>query len=206
TPLGPGIGGVLAREACDRCTVAVLMQPILGEPGEGEAAVGKPETQALDTEPDGAGDGAEIGTPVVTAPDFMPVDDQAGGRAAEPQGQPGAQQVEVREGGGVDCVVAPPMPKQMPEHSEPEAQRGPDPPPAGGRVEIAARGDGQRLERRARALVAPLAPGEVGDRVTLRQPLGEVAIPALGPTDRVREEAVVDDRDLHRARSGPRAW
>ena len=41
-----------------------------------------------------------------------------------------------------------------------------------------------------------------------RQALGKVAIPALGATDREREEAVIDDADAHgclsRGISGPR--
>jgi hypothetical protein len=45
-----------------------------------------------------------------------------------------------------------------------------------------------------RALAAiPLAQGEVGDLVPLLgEPLGEVAVPALGAADGVRVEAVVD--------------
>src|SRR5205807_3028011 len=60
-------------------------------------------------------------------------------------------------------------------------------------------------ERDAHALIdvrllatIPLPQREVGDLMALRgQPLCEVAIPALGAADRVREQAVVDDADSH---------
>ena len=44
----------------------------------------------------------------------------------------------------------------------------------------------------------PLAQRQVGDLVPVRgQPLGQVAVPALGPADGVRKQAVVDEADPH---------
>ena len=44
----------------------------------------------------------------------------------------------------------------------------------------------------------PLAQRQVGDLVPVgRQPLGEVAVPALGAADGVGEQAVVDEADAH---------
>ena len=86
TRLGPGIAGVLAGEPRDRSAVAVLAQALLGEPGEGEAPVGKPQAEALDREADPAGDGAQVGAPVVAAPDLVPVDDQAARTSARARG------------------------------------------------------------------------------------------------------------------------
>src|SRR5439155_15141172 len=62
------------------------------------------------------------------------------------------------------------------------------------------RADGDNLDSRRVGAVAarPLAHRYVGDRVTRRrQTLGERPIPALGPSDGVRVEAVVDDADAH---------
>ncbi len=201
--LGPGIAGVLAGQPHDRGAVAVLAQALLREPREGEAPVGKAQAEALHGEADPPGDGAQVGAPVVASPDLVPVDDQRRGRAREPERQPGPDHLEVRKRGGVDGVVAAAVAEQVPEDAEAEAKRRPDAPPPGARVELARRGDGQRLEGRPRPLLPPLPAGQVGDRMALAQPLGEIAVPALGTSDRVREEAVVDDRDLHRARRYP---
>ena len=44
----------------------------------------------------------------------------------------------------------------------------------------------------------PLAQRQVGDLVPVGgQPLGEVAVPALGAADGVGEQAVVDEADAH---------
>ena len=50
--------------------------------------------------------------------------------------------------------------------------------------------------------LGPLAQRQVVDLVALGgEPLGEVAVPALGAADGVREQAVVDDADPHAAKA-----
>ena len=111
------------------------------------------------------------------------------------------QQREVRERGRVHDVVAAPVAQQVPEHAGAEHERRQDAPAAARRVELHARA--RRHHAHARyvgALAAvPLAQREVGDLVPVRgEPLAEVAVPALGAADGVREQAVVDEAD--------RAW
>ena len=49
----------------------------------------------------------------------------------------------------------------------------------------------------------PLAQRQIGDLVALGgQTLCQVAVPALGATDRVREQAVIDEADAHRGAGG----
>ena len=141
----------------------------------------------------------EVRAPVLARPQLVPVDDEPVAlRAAQ---QPGGQQREVRKRGGVDDVVAAPVAQQVPQHARAEDQRRRDPPPAAGveRHPRPGRPDRDAVDDRPRAAI-PLAQREVRHVVTVDgQALGEVAIPALGPADRVREEAVVDDQDPHAA-------
>src|SRR4029453_12732501 len=91
----------------------------------------------------------------------------------------------------------------MPEDAEPEDERRADP-PATVRVERHARPDGHDPDARHGGALTPLPlpEGEVRDLVLLNgDPLGEVAVPAFRASDRVREEAVVDDADAHAAGS-----
>ena len=176
----------------------------LDEAGEDEAPIGEARAEALDRDADPAAERAEVGAPVARAPELPPVDDQRRLRPSEPQRQGRRQQREERERSAVHGVVAAAMPQEVPEDAGAEADRGPDPPAAGGRVEAAAGGHGDRLEGRLRTLLTPLSPGDEGDRVRVVEPPRQVPVPALRPAERIGEEAVVDDRDLHRAADGTR--
>ena len=75
-------------------------------------------------------------------------------------------------------------------------------PPPRGRVQPKPRPDRHHPHvRHARIGAArPLAQREVADLVTVGgEALREVAIPALGPADGMREQAVVDEADAHEA-------
>ena len=96
-------------------------------------------------------------------------------------------------------VVAAPVARQVPEHAGAEAQRRRDPSPPV-RVQRHSRTHGDHLDAGDVGLLAglPLAQRQVGHLVPVgREPLGEVAIPALGAADGVGEQAVVDQADAH---------
>jgi glycosyltransferase involved in cell wall biosynthesis len=90
------------------------------------------------------------------------------------------------------------MPEEVPEDAEPEAHGRPDPAVAVLAVQRSARRDGDHADAGDARLVLPLGAGQVGHLVAGRDELvGEPAVPALGPADRVRVEAVVDQADMH---------
>src|SRR5262245_15897056 len=98
------------------------------------------------------------------------------------------------------------MPQQVPENPGAEGERWSDPPPPLD-VKREARPDGDDAYpgdvRRRRPL--PLAQGQVGDLVAGGgEALGQIAVPAFGPADRVRKEAVVDEGDSHQDRTETR--
>ena len=86
----------------------------------------------------------------------------------------------------------------MPEHAGAEHERRQHAPAPAWRVELHPRPGAHHAHARHLAALAaiPLAQREVGDLVPLRgQALAEVAVPALGAADGVREQAVVDQAD-----------
>ena len=104
----------------------------------------------------------------------------------------------------MDDVVAAPVEQQVPEHAEPEDERRQDPPPAAAaHVQRHPRSDDAHVDAGHAGIGAaiPLAQRHVRHLVAVgREPLGEVAVPALGAADRVGEEAVVDEADAHARR------
>ena len=87
----------------------------------------------------------------------------------------------------MDRVVTASVAQQMPEDPPAEPQRGTDAAVARGRIETAAGPDVDCLEARFRPLLSPLAPSQIGDAVGPVETFGDVAVPALGAADRVRE-------------------
>ena len=97
-----------------------------------------------------------------------------------------------------DVVPAAPR-QQVAENAEAEPNRGPDSTSPALRVEAESGTDRDHLDSREAGVVTlPLAQREVRDVVArVGESLGEVAVPALRATGRVRIEAVVDDADAH---------
>ncbi len=98
-------------------------------------------------------------------------------------------------------LVAPPRAQQVREHAEAEYERGQDAAAAFACVQGHARGGRHdayaRVDLGAFAAL-PLAHRQVRHLVAvLRQPLRQLAVPALGAAYRVRVQAVVDDADTH---------
>ncbi len=128
----------------------------------------------------------------------MPVDHDS---IATPAPQdPGRREPEERRGRGVHDVVAVAVAEQVAEDAEAETDRGPDPPASFDGVELEPRPHLDDLDTRdVRVLsLRPLAKRQVGDVVLCRgEAFTEVAVPALGTTDGVRVEAVVDEADAH---------
>ena len=92
------------------------------------------------------------------------------------------------------------MAQQVPQHARAEHQRRQDPalprPPV--QREPRPGGDDAHARHLAGRAARPLAQRQVRHVMPVgREPLREVAIPALGAPDRVREQAVVDDADPH---------
>src|SRR5689334_23653372 len=109
----------------------------------------------------------------------MPVNEEP--VATERSDQCRREQREVREGRGVDDVVAAAPAKEVSEHSCSEEDWWQDPPAAAG-VQLRPRGDGDDADSGDVRMLAvrPLAHREIGDLVpVLREPLSEVPIPAL---------------------------
>src|SRR5581483_649024 len=195
---------VLSREPYDRSANAVLEQPRLVEPREAERLLPRQQAELLDEPADIALAPSEVVAPVRARPELVPVDGER--VAAERPCSGGGEQREVREGRGVDGVVAPAVPEKMPEDAEPEEQRLVDSSRAPVVVERprpvhpddADAGQGRLLA------ALPLPAGQVRDLVApLREPLREIGVPALRSADRVRIEAVVDDADPHARASVP---
>ena len=163
-PPRPGCGASARRPAYspvepdDRRAMAVLAQPLLGEPGEGEAPIRQPQAEALDREPDPAADRPQVGAPVVAAPDLVPVDDQAArasGSAAAPARRRavrsrGRRRCERRRSAGHSAAGA--RRRRARSRSGGQIRRRP-----GSRVELARRRDGERLEGGLRAPPRPTA-------------------------------------------------
>ena len=154
---------------------------------------------------DAPADRPEVLAPVVAAPHLVPVDDEPeaprSGRASA-----GGQQREVRERRGVDDVVAAAVAQQVPQHAERRRRSGGS---DRGGCRRARRGSSRgptatHVARPGSAAARPRShctQRQVGDLVPVGgQPLGEVAVPALGAADGVREQAVVDEADPHRQR------
>ena len=147
--------------------------------------------------PDAPG-GAEVLAPVLVAPQLEPVDDERGsGRAAAPAPRPAARSTGTstcgrrrRSGRGAAGATA------RPRRTRAAAGSG----AARAAVERQPRPGGDDAHARHLAALAarPLAQRQVGHVMPVgREPLREVAVPALGAADRVREQAVVDDADPH---------
>ncbi len=168
---------------------------------EAESALGDARAQALHQLAHAPAEAAEVGAPVVAAPHLKPVDDEAVAR--ERARQRGGEQREVGEGAGVHDVVAAAVAQQVPEHAGAEHERRQDAPArAGVQRHARAGGDDANARVEVEPLAAiPLAQRQIGHLVPLgHQSLGQVAIPALGAADRVREQAVVDQADAHGGR------
>ena len=100
----------------------------------------------------------------------------------------------------MDDVVAAAVTQQVPQNAYAKDQRLDDSAPSAVRVQRHPRPDGQHAYLREVGLLAavPLAHRRVGQLVPLRgETLGEVAVPALGAADGVREQAVIDHADPH---------
>ena len=135
--------------------------------------------------------------PVRARPHLGPVDGELEAAPAA-DGRRG-EQAEVRERAGEHEVVVAPVPQQMPEHADAEHERRQDPPPAVG-VELHPRAgrDDPDARHLARLGPPPLPQRQVRHLVPLGgETFGEIPVEALGPADRVRVEAVVDDADPH---------
>jgi len=140
----------------------------------------------------------EVLLPVARAPDLKPVDDQPIAPAS-PRGRR-REEGEIREGAGMDDVVAAAVTEQMPEHTEPEYEGRQDPPAPGTGVEGHPRPDGSDFDSRDARILAPvpLPEGQIRHRVTVGgQALRKVPVPPLGPAHGVRKQAVVDQADTH---------
>ena len=175
-------------------------QPVAVEAREAERALRHAHAQRLDRLADRAADAAEVLAPVLAAPDLVPVHHQP--VAAEPPQQAGRQQREVREGSRVDDVVRAPVAQQVrtARRRRTRAAAG----SAAGRPAVEAiRGPtADHVARRRSEASVPASHWRSVRYVTSgrrREPLGEVAIPALGAADGPREQAVVDDADPHAA-------
>ena len=178
----------------------VLEEPPLVQRREAEGALLGAQAELLDAPADTAGERPEVLAPVPGRPDLVPVDDEP--VAPPPAHRRRGEQREVRERGRVQHVVLAAVPDEMAEHAEAEDERRQDPPPAVRvQVELRADRDDPDAGNLRRGVRLPLAQGQVGDLVTVvREPLREVAVPALGTADGVREEAVVDEADAHALR------
>ena len=141
---------------------------------------------------------AEVLTPVPGGPDLVPVDDDQ--VPAEPTRERRREQGEVREGRGVDDVVASSATEEVPEHagSEDERRQQPSPASCGVEAHTGARGDDANARNVGLVTAIPLPERQERHVVAARRErLREVSIPALRSADRVRVQAVVDDADLH---------
>ena len=202
SPAGSGAAasgsGMNRRQHLDLAAHAFVAQPRRGHPRERERALRHAQAELLHGPADPPAGRAEVIAPVLARPQLEPVDDEL--VAVQRPRDRGGEQREVRKRRGVDDVVAPSERQQVPQHARPEHERWRDP-AAAVDVELQARpGDphGDALDRAAPAAI-PLAQRQVRHLVAVGgEPLGERAIPALAPADRVRVQAVVDDEDPHR--------
>src|ERR1700749_1977561 len=100
----------------------------------------------------------------------------------------------------MDDVVTSTVANEVPEHPASEHDRRQDPATARPAVELhpwSDRVNGDARDPRISSPV-PLSEGQIADLVSIRrQPLSEVSVPALGPANRVWEQAVVDQADAH---------
>jgi hypothetical protein len=131
-------------------------------------------------------------------PPVVPVDDDA--VATGPSNDGRREQGEVGEGGSVDDVVAAPVAEEMGQDAATEYKWRRDSAPAASCVQGHPRADCADVDPRDTGVrpPVPLAERQIGHLVPVGgESLGEVAVPALGAADRMREETVVDDTHAH---------
>ena len=102
---------------------------------------------------DRAAESAEILAPVRAGPDLVPVDDDP--IPAAPARGGGREQREVREGRGVDDVVAPAVAEEMPQHAEAEDERREEAAPTAVALELRAAARRRSRARRGRPAPRP---------------------------------------------------
>ncbi len=193
----PAVGARQHRHLAARAGRA---QPRRRHPRPREGVLAHAQAQALHEPADAPADRAEVVTPVLAAPELVPVDDKP--IAAERPGQRQRQEREVGERGRVDDVIAAAVSQRVPQHAGAEDQRREDAPLARARVQAHARAGRDHAHTRQVGLVVPLAQRDVGDVVAVGgEPQRQLAVPALGAADGVREQAVVDDTDVQRKAS-----
>ena len=175
---------------------AAAPQPVRGQLREGEGPLAHAQAAPLHRLAHAAAGLPEVRAPVGAAPQLEPVHHEP--EAADGARRRRGEQREVRERRGVHDVVAVPRGEEVGEDARAEDERRGDPALPGAAVERHPRAHADHADARHLAPLParPLAQRDVGHLVPVgREPLREVAVPALRAPDGVGEQAVVDEAD-----------